>query len=164
MKNRLAMCRWMPAGTLAVLVLSLSFVAGVAQSEDLSPPANARVSRYGGGWECERGYSRARASCVPVEVPSGAFLDEDGHGWRCERGYRKTGESCVAVAVPPNAFLTEQGSGWTCERGFSRSGNTCAPVSVPERLDPQGGRCPYERGFMKSAASAVRGAGQWIPP
>ena len=83
----------------------------------------------GHGWECDRGYYRRGAECLPVIVPEHASLDYTGHGWKCDRGYRRVGNECEKVKIPPNASLDYSGTGWVCDDGYIRRGNRCVALS-----------------------------------
>ena len=99
------------------------------------------MKRYGGGWECDRGYQSVRRSCVAIAVPTNAYLDSSGRGWHCSRGYREDNGACAKVEVPPHAFLGSRGSEWKCDRGYRRADQSCVAIEVPENayLESSGG-------------------------
>jgi hypothetical protein len=69
--RRTASCRFL------ITFLALAIWPGVAAAQGASAepaPQNARMKRYGGGWECDRGYQRVQRSCVVVDVPPNAYL------------------------------------------------------------------------------------------
>jgi len=112
-----------------IALLALAFWPDVAATQADSAgaaPLNAHAKRYGGGWECDRGYRSVRRSCVAVEVPPNAYLDSLGHGWECNRGYREATGVCAKIEVPSNAFLNSNGSGWECHRGYRKVEQSCA--------------------------------------
>jgi hypothetical protein len=113
---------------LLIALLALASWPGVAATQDDSAgaaPLNAHMKRYGGGWECDRGYRSVRRSCVAVEVPSNGYLDSSGRDWNCERGFQKGRRSCLAFQVPMNAHLGYSGNRWTCDPGYRQRGETC---------------------------------------
>src|SRR6202000_2480119 len=103
--------------TLLACVLSLfapAFV--VAQTDGGTLPSHARANRYGGGWECPRGYNAEGQTCVAIEIPTNAYFDASRNQWQCVRGYLRSGKQCVAVKLPENAYLDDSpfGTGWRC--------------------------------------------------
>jgi hypothetical protein len=114
-------------------------------------PANAHVSRYGGGWECDRGFADRNRQCVPVELPANAKLDYTGHGWDCERGYSRRRSECLPVEIPANAQLDYTGHGWQCSRGFAQRGAECMRIELPAnaKLDYTGRGWDCERGYSR---------------
>jgi hypothetical protein len=79
--RRTGSCRFL------IALLALASWPGLAAAQDDSAraaPLNAHMKRYGGGWECDRGYQSVRRSCVAVAVPPNAYLDSSGRGWHCD--------------------------------------------------------------------------------
>ena len=72
--------------TVVVLALGLGATATHADAAGAAP-ANAHMKRDGGGWECNRGYTKQAQSCVAIDVPANAYLDPNGIRWTCNRGY-----------------------------------------------------------------------------
>ena len=70
-----------------VLTLLLAFALwpaiGTAQGGATGAPSNSHMKRYGGGWECDRGYRQINEACAAVEVPPNAYLVDSayGRGW-----------------------------------------------------------------------------------
>jgi hypothetical protein len=150
--RRTASCRFL------ITFLALAIWPGVAAAQGASAepaPQNARMKRYGGGWECDRGYQRAQRSCVVVDVPPNAYLNASGHDWECNRAYQKANGACAKIKVPPHAFLRSRGSKWKCDRGYRRVEQSCVAIAVPENayLDSSGDRWSCERGFRESGDS-----------
>jgi hypothetical protein len=61
-------------------------------------PENAYLSessRYGAGWECERGFLKSGDGCLVVMVPANAHLRYDGASWECDKPYLKRNGLCV---------------------------------------------------------------------
>ena len=113
-----------------IVLLTLTSWPGVAATRDDSAraaPLNAHMKRYGGGWECGRGYRRVDQSCVAIAVPENAHLDSSGDRWNCERGFRKAHRSCLAFRVPTNAHLGYSGTSWICDPGYRQRGEVCTP-------------------------------------
>lgn len=102
----------------------LSAYAGISsQADERAPPPNAHASRYGGDWECSRGFRQVEEACVAIRVPANAYLDSFGNDWDCNRGYMKDdqGLGCKAVKVPANAHVEDEeafGTGWECDLGY----------------------------------------------
>jgi len=119
------------ASTVLVTVIGACIAISAFASEAL--PDNAHTKLYGGGWECDRGFSEQSGSCVAIEVPQNAYLDSFGYRWSCRRGYRKVDNHCQVVTVPTNAYLTDDsfGPGWSCERGYRANGTACTAIDVP---------------------------------
>src|SRR5436309_453405 len=86
------------AGRFLILLLALAswptFAAAREGSAEVAP-RNTHAKRYGGGWECDRGYLESSRSCVAVGVPSHGHLDYTGNHWTCDSGYREKGEICT---------------------------------------------------------------------
>jgi hypothetical protein len=62
--RRTASCRFL------IALLALGSWPGIAAAQDEAAdaaPLNAHMKRYGGGWECDRGYRDFRRSCVRGE-------------------------------------------------------------------------------------------------
>ncbi|ASY61814.1 hypothetical protein SJ05684_c03470 [Sinorhizobium sojae CCBAU 05684] len=98
-------------------------------------PANAVASRYGSGWECDRGFRRQGDSCVAVMAPDHAFLTNEsfGKGWECHYGFAENGNGCLAVQVPANAYLDPYyGDRWQCMRGHRRNDTGCELIDLPD--------------------------------
>jgi len=55
----------------------------------------AESSRYGVGWECERGFVKTGVQCLPVAVPENAHLRNDGASWECDKPFRERGGACL---------------------------------------------------------------------
>jgi len=110
-----------------ILLLSLTFAAGVASAEGnpVVAPRDAHMKRYGSGWECDRGYREVDNACAVIEVPANALLGSRGRDWECARGFRRVDQSCVAVKIPPNAYLDTHGPGWRCDRGYRQVDQSC---------------------------------------
>ena len=51
--------------TLLILLLVVALWPGLAaaQGDAAEPPLNSHMKRYGGGWECDRGYREANEAC-----------------------------------------------------------------------------------------------------
>jgi hypothetical protein len=60
-------------------------------------------AEYGAGWECSRGYRKAGARCVAVQVPQHGHLDYSGNDWECDRPYSKRRDSCEQPVTAPTA-------------------------------------------------------------
>ena len=119
-----------------IALLALASWPGVAATQDdpaKAAPLNAHMKRYGGGWECDRGYREVNAACAAVEVPANAHLADSsyGRGWECDRGYRRVNETCELVEVPPNAFLRSNGRDWECDRGHQNVDQSCVAIKLP---------------------------------
>ena len=71
------------------VALCLAPTVATAQADKEEAPANSHAKRYGGGWECDRGYRNVHQSCEAVQVPANAHLDYFGDRWQCNRGYRE---------------------------------------------------------------------------
>ena len=120
-------------------LLYLALLAAVpdqafGQDRSAGIPEHASAKRYGGGWECDRGYREANGVCMAVKVPADAYATDVsyGAGWECNRGYGKVDETCVSIEVPPNAYLNASGSArWTCDRGYRPVDGACAFIEVP---------------------------------
>ncbi len=127
---------------LALLALTSWPLGPAAEEKDVAraAPPNAHMTRYGDGWECDRGYRSVRGACVGIQVPANAYLDATGRGWRCDRGYRKADEVCVKLELPPHAFLDSLGNDWKCDRGYRRVDDSCVAIALPENafLDSSG--------------------------
>ena len=78
-------------------------------------PEHARASRFGGGWECVRGFREHEHECVHIVVPPNGYLNSFGSDWQCNRGYSKHEQECVQIKLPENAYIddSESGSGWS---------------------------------------------------
>ena len=90
--RRTGSCRFL------IALLALASWPGVAATQDDSAgaaPLNAHMKRYGGGWECDRGYRSVRRSCLAFRVPMNAHLGYSGSNWTCDPGYRQQGETCT---------------------------------------------------------------------
>lgn len=116
----------------------LAVYAGVSsRADERAPPPNAHASRYGGGWECSRGFRQVEEACVPITVPANAYLNSFGNDWDCDRGYMKDdqGLGCKAIEVPANAHVGDEdafGTGWECDPGYREvGGRRCTRVVVP---------------------------------
>jgi CheY-like chemotaxis protein len=109
------------------------FVVG-AQAQTITPlPANAVASRYGEGWQCQRGHERVDKVCNPIQVPEHAFLNFSGESWQCQRNFVRKGQACVPVRVPPAPMRTTlptvtAGAG---DRGYQERDGACMKVAVP---------------------------------
>jgi hypothetical protein len=115
-----------------IALLAVALWPGVAATQEGSAgtaPPNAHMKRYGGGWECDRGYQKRAESCIPVEVPSNGYLDASGRDWACERGFKKGRRSCLALQLPTHAHLGYSGNRWACDPGYRQRGETCTVVN-----------------------------------
>ena len=79
-----------------VLFLALGSSVAPAQDDPGEAPPHAHLKRFGGGWECDRGYRKSADSCVTVKVPANAHLNSSGRDWACDPGYRREGVNCVS--------------------------------------------------------------------
>ena len=103
--RRTGSCRFL------IALLALASWPGVAATRDDSAgavPLNSHTRRYGGGWECDRGYQSVGRSCVAVEVPPNAYLDPSGNGWECNRGYREPRKPCKGTSICAHAPLASR--------------------------------------------------------
>lgn len=107
-----------------------------AKKTSAAIPSNAHPLKFGGGWECDRGYREVKGRCAAVKVPANGYFAEAsyGPGWKCNRGYRADKESCVAVKVPENGFFVDSsyGTGWQCARGYRALKASCVAVKMPK--------------------------------
>lgn len=87
-------------------------------------PPNAHRVNSDGQWQCDDGYLRYGAICMPIRTPANAHLSNGG-GWECNTGYRRFGDACVVINMPPNAHLEATYSGWACDSGYRQAGNWC---------------------------------------
>src|SRR5437867_3943980 len=92
-----------------IFVLALPLLVAAREGSADAAPANSHAKRYGGGWECDRGYRDVSRSCVTIAVPPDAYLDSSGSGWQCNRGYARSEGACAKIALPANAFLHDNG-------------------------------------------------------
>lgn len=118
---------------LALLVAVPGHVLALGRSVEM--PKNASATRYGSGWECDRGYREAKGACIAVKVPANAYPTDTPYGraWECRRGYQETDEACVAIKVPSNAYLNATArDGWTCDRGYRPLDGACVAIKVPQ--------------------------------
>jgi hypothetical protein len=148
-------------------LISITLLAAVpshvfARDPLVEIPEHASAKRYGGGWECDRGYREANGICMAVKVPADAYATNAsyGPGWECNWGYGKVDETCVAIEVPPNAYLNASGSArWTCDRGYRPVGEACVPIEVPvngyltDDSYRTGWKC--ERGYREAREACV---------
>ena len=76
-----------------IVLLFVAIGPGVtsAQSEPVNAPPNSHATRYGRGWQCDRGYREDEHSCVAVDVPLNALLDSRG---------REVGRQATGVSIP----------------------------------------------------------------
>jgi hypothetical protein len=91
---------------LTITVL-LHFASGAFGQTARPVPENAQASRYGSGWECNRGFRRQDDACFEVKLPDNAFLTHSsyGKGWDCHYGFLEKGDQCLTVQIPANAYL-----------------------------------------------------------
>jgi hypothetical protein len=107
-----------------------------SQVDDSLPPPNAQANRFGGGWECARGFRQVDERCVRIRVPANAYLDSFGDEWDCARGYVKDDHDvgCKILKIPANAHAGDGGTfdaGWECDPGYREVSGRCARVVVP---------------------------------
>jgi hypothetical protein len=107
---------------ISFLASAIAFLAFPAIAQDGTGPApeNAQERRYGGGWECDRGYRVDGAACIKIAIPENAYATgrSYGTGWACRRGYEEvSGTSCDPIRLPNNAFLHSSGYGWDRSAG-----------------------------------------------
>ncbi len=124
----------------------------IAQSKSTETPVNSHVSRYGDGWECDRGFRRVGESCLEVKVPENARLNVSGDRWECSRGFRRNDDSCSVVDVPPNGFLNSRGNAWECDRGYTQVDQSCVAIKLPANaylIDSYGRGWECDRGFRR---------------
>jgi len=77
---------------LAVFLLAAS--GSVSSQTDVSVlPANAHAGRYGGRWECSRGFRRVHEACVGITVPRDRQQSADIHALG-ER-FQHSAEGCL---------------------------------------------------------------------
>ena len=146
-----------------ILLAVLSIVPDLsfAQSGSVPIPEHAREKRFGGGWECDRGYRESVGGCVAIRLPENAYLTNTsyGRGWECERNYQETDGVCVAIHVPAHAYLDSSGARWKCDRGYQEVGRTCVAVQVPpnaflaDTSYGPGWKC--DRGYRAADAACV---------
>jgi hypothetical protein len=146
----------------SLVLLALASCLGAAAThadEAGGGPQNSHATRYGSGWECNRGYKASAQSCVAIEVPANAYLDSNGREWRCDRGYEKASGRCTRIEVPPNGFLGSRGSAWKCNRGHSKVGQSCVATAVPANahLDFTGGGWNCDPGFQQRGSTCTQG-------
>jgi hypothetical protein len=117
---------------MAVMLSTLTLDAAAAAGGKVLP-AHARASRYGGGWDCLRGFEVSAGACVLVKIPAHGYLAASGNDWECSRGYLKVQQSCQAFSVPVNGHANDSafGPGWKCDRGFREANGGCARIAVP---------------------------------
>lgn len=126
----------LPATCANVLLVGALLFSGYASAQEVTDeiPDHATTARYGGGWDCDRGYRETNDSCTAVEPPANAYATNSafGVGWECRRGHRKLDESCVAIDLPTNGYLSAgRGDAWKCARGFRKTGESCISIEVP---------------------------------
>ena len=136
MRIRLSRRLAAPACLLFAASLLAAYSGLSSQADERVPPRNAQASRYGGGWECSRGFRQVEEACVSIKVPANAYLDSFGNDWDCDRGYMKDdqGLGCKAVKVPANAHEEDEeafGTGWECDPGYREDDNRCTRIVVP---------------------------------
>nr|WP_102439579.1 hypothetical protein [Shewanella sp. 10N.286.48.B5]PMH85914.1 hypothetical protein BCU57_12825 [Shewanella sp. 10N.286.48.B5] len=95
-------------------------------------PENAKVSKYGSGWVCNKGFYKSGQQCLNVEVPNNGKLNYAGSGWVCNKGFYKSGLQCLNVVIPKNGKLNYAGSGWACVDGYKKSANSCIKMTPQE--------------------------------
>lgn len=146
----------------AFMVALLPMEAAQAQARSAGMPDNASAGKYGGGWECDRGYRERGGDCTAVDVPANAYATDRsyGLGWECMRGFRAVDKkACVPIAVPENGYLDASGDNWNCNRGYRKSGAACLAVMVPENgyfVDSPSGRGWHcDRGFRAVGDACV---------
>lgn len=124
----------------ACLLFGVSLLAAYAsvssRADERGPPRHAHASRYGGGWECSRGFQQVEEACVPVKVPANAYLDPLGSDWDCNRGYIRDdqGLRCKVIKIPANAHVDDEqafGTGWDCDLGYREVSGRCTRVVAP---------------------------------
>ena len=90
-------------GFLIALLALVSWPALAAARDDPAKavPPNAHAKRYGGGWQCDRGYRKVGLSCAVVQVPAHAYWTKADYsrGWKCARGYREHDIEIVVTAL-----------------------------------------------------------------
>ena len=139
-----------------VLLLTLVFPERTfAQEVPEDIPDHATTPRFGGGWDCERGYRKKDGSCIAVKLPSNAYATDSalGLGWKCRRGFKEVKGACVTVDVPEHGYLTAgRGDTWKCARGFREKGTSCIAIKVPENgylsASSYGSGWQCERGYQ----------------
>lgn len=127
-------CPLLALQTSVLLSASLLFSPSAFGQATPPVPANAEASRYGSGWECNRGFRRQGASCLAVVAPDHAFLTNEsyGKGWECHYGFAEKANRCLAVQVPAYAYLDPYyGDRWQCMRGHRRNDTGCEHIRCP---------------------------------
>jgi len=139
-----------------------------SQTDGSVLPANAQASRYGGKWECARGFERVQETCVVVKVPANAYLNSSGKGWECNRRYIKANQECKTVQVPANAHEEDERfrvrmamQSWLPPGRRRLRGRSRAGARIPDRfiLRPRLGvrpRVSHRWREMHSGESAVK--------
>jgi hypothetical protein len=138
------------------LCASLPVVAGPSELPD-----HARVSRYGSGWDCTRGFRRVGETCVHIAVPANGYLDASGSSWRCARGYLNVNDRCVVIQVPQNAYLDDvDRNGWRCDRDYRDANGACVRIQVPANAHATGSSYgsgwECDRGFRLAGAACLQ--------
>ena len=99
MQNLMARSRYQMLRTGFLLLLILPPLTLLTYAYAYEIPENATKNRYGGGWTCNKGFSKSGNGCTEIQLPKNAVLDFSGNNWTCEQGFIKERKSCREMST-----------------------------------------------------------------